>query len=184
MNEIRKLINIETKINETFIFGAIDTSGAVNCISQFAQGLDYNNRVGDSIKLQRISFSARFSTGTTGTKTFIRTMLVRDLDGYGTLPTVANVLQQVDVLSEKNYLNTERFSVLYDELEAINSVSTPNTVVRVIMPHEGHIKYLGTTAAAASNGKGSLYILTISNETAGTNAPTCEIRTRIYFTDD
>lgn len=163
---------------------AIDTTGIVQSISSIAQGLDYTNRIGDSIKLQRIQCKVQWVTGTTGTKTFIRTLLVRDLDGYGTTPTIANVLQTVSVLSQKNYLNTDRFSVLYDEFECLNSVSQTNAICDIDMPHEGHIKYLGTTAVAASNGKGSLYMLFLSNETAGTNSPIATFNSRIYYTDD
>lgn len=183
LNEIRKLINIETKVLETNSSANVDSSGTVATISTIAQGLDYTNRVGDSIKMQRIEVRARTVIGA-GTKTFIRVMLVRDLDGYGTAPTVANILQSADVLAPENYLNKDRFSILYDEFEALNSVSVTNSVTTFAMPHEGHIKYLGTTAAAASNGKGSLYLLLISNESAGANTPTVTYYTRIYFTDD
>lgn len=182
LNEIRKLINIETKIAEATGTSAIDTSGAVTSMSLIAQGLDYQNRVGDSIKLQRIEFRVRWSVGT-GAATFIRTMLVRDLDNYGTKPTLGDVLQTVSVLSPKDYLNADRFSILYDELGCLNQ-SDSNSVSTFEMAHEGHIKYLGTTAADASNGKGALYMMFLSNEAAGVTAPTVVLHTRIYFTDD
>ncbi len=184
LNEIRKLINIETKVLQTSNTGAIDNAGTVSTISSIAQGLDYNNRVGDSIKLQRIEFRFRALMGTTGTKTTLRVMLVRDLDGYGTKPGVSDILESVDVLSPKKYLNADRFSVLVDETLSLSSVSNTNTADSFVLPHEGHIKYLGTTAADASNGKGTLYILWLSNESSGTNSPTVYFYTRLYFTDD
>lgn len=75
-------------------------------------------------------------------------------------------------------------AVLYDELECLSSINDTNTITHIDMPHSGHIKFLGTTAADASNGKGSLYILWLSNEAAGTNAPTVAFNSRLYFTDD
>lgn len=182
LNEIRKLINIETKIAEATGTSAIDTAGAVTSMSLIAQGLDYQNRIGDSIKLQRIEFRVRWTVGT-GTGTFIRTLLVRDLDNYGTKPTIGDVLQTVSVLSPKDYLNADRFSILYDELGTLNQ-SEANSVSTFDMAHEGHIKYLGTTAADASNGKGSLYMMFLSNEAAGATSPTVVLHTRIYYTDD
>lgn len=184
LNEIRKLINIETKILESSGSAPIDTSGIISTLNNVVQGLDYTNRIGDSIKLQRIEIRIAASMGSTGTKTFLRIMLVRDLDNYGTKPTVADILQTVHYLAPKKYLNNERFAVLYDELECLSSINDTNTITHIDMPHSGHIKFLGTTAADASNGKGSLYILWLSNEAAGTNAPTVAFNSRLYFTDD
>ncbi len=183
LNEIRKLINIETKVLETSNSGAIDNAGTISTLSSIAQGLDYTNRVGDSIKLQRIEIRLRATIGS-GTKSFLRVMLVRDLDGYGTKPAVTDILQSADVLSPKKYLNQDRFAVLYDELEFLSSVSETGSLSVIDMPHGGHIKYLGTTAADASNGKGSIYLLWLSNEAAGANAVNVWFYSRLYFTDD
>lgn len=182
LNEIRKLINIETKILDTSNGANISNSGTVSAISTIVQGTDYNQRIGDSIKMQHIYMGYRWQIGASATKTFVRTILVRDLDGYGTLPTVTSILESADVLAPKKYLNTDRYSVLYDEVETLSSVSETLTVSRYFTPHEGHIKYLGTTAADASNGKGSMYIVFLSSEV--TNQPRVDFYARILFTDD
>lgn len=182
LNEIRKLINIETKTLDTYNGANISNTGTVSTISSIAQGLDYTNRVGDSIKMQHIYIGYRWQISTSATKTFVRTMLVRDLDGYGTIPTVTGILETADVLAPKKYLNTDRFSILYDEVETLSSVSETLTVSRYNTPHEGHIKYLGTTAADASNGKGSMYLVFLSSE--ATNQPRVDFNARILFTDD
>lgn len=160
----------------------ISNTGTVSTISTIAQGLDYTNRVGDSIKMQHIYCGYRWQIGASATKTFVRTLLVRDLDGYGTIPAVTDILETADVLAPKKYLNTSRFSVLYDEVETLSSVSEVLTVSRYDTPHEGHIKYLGTTAANASNGKGSMYLVFLSSE--ATNQPRVDFYARILFTDD
>ncbi len=185
LNEIRKLINIETKIlptTGTFSAG-MDTTGTVFCLTRIAQGLDYTNRIGDSIKLQRLEFRYRVSMTSTAARTFGRVILLRDLDGYGTAPGVTDVLETASVLAPKRYLNSERFSILYDELLALSQNGDSCSVGVVDMTHEGHVKYLGTTAAAASDGKGSIYCLIISNETT-TTIPSFTYDSRIYFTDD
>lgn len=162
----------------------MDTAGSIISFSTMAQGLDYaQNRIGDSIKLQRIEARYRIAMATTATKTFGRVIYFRDLDGYGTAPSVTDVLETADVLSPYKFLNSERFSILYDELLCLSSTGDASEVATINMNHEGHIKYLGTTATAASNGKGSLYFLILSNET-GTNVPTFAHNERIYFTDD
>jgi hypothetical protein len=186
LNEIRKLINIETKvINQSATSTAVNTTGIIPCLSQVAQGLDYTNRVGDSVKIQRLVFRARLYVNAVATTSIMRVLLVRDLDGYGTAPTTAAVLETVAAsgapLSQYNYLNSDRFSVLYDTFVTL-STQNPSEVIAVDMPHEGHIKYLGTTAGATSDGKGSIYMVTVSDEAS--NTPTIAYNCRIYFTDD
>lgn len=187
LNEIRKLVNIETKICEVSGTGGMSQAGSILSISTMAQGTDYiNNRVGNSIKLQRIEFRAGVYKDPAATATFARLIVFRDLDGYGTVPVPGDVLQTLGAntapFSPKDYLNRNRFSILYDELLTVNSSGDSSTVVDFEMNHEGHILYLGTTATAASNGKGSLYYLVCSNEPV--NTPSYFFYSRIYYTDD
>lgn len=187
LNEIRKLINIEEKILQSSATAApFDTAGALIPISRIAQGLDYTNRIGDSIKLQSIEVRARIFQNTSATTTVFRVLLVRDLDGYGTLPTVGNIMDITGSagapLSQMNWLNRKRFSVLYDEQGVLSTNGDRGDSISFKFAHEGHILYLGTTAAAASDGKGSLYLLFISDES--TNTPTYAYQSRIVFTDD
>lgn len=186
MNEIRKLINIETKIVETIgsTTTQADTTGVVVPLTQMEQGLDYiNNRVGDSIKLQKIEIRYRMTINSSTTNTQVRVILFRDLDGYGTAPTIADVLQTVSILSPENFLKKDRFSILYDELVTLDAGGDSSAVGDIHIPHEGHVKYLGSTSAAASNGKGSVYFLVLSNETS-VNSPFFAHHERVYFTDD
>jgi hypothetical protein len=187
LNEIRKLINIETKPCDAIVTAtAVNTTGFLTCVSELAQGTDYTNRVGDSIKIQRIQCRLRLYQNTGATETTFRAVCFRDLDGYGTLPTTAQVFQTVGTvsapLSPYNWLNKDRFSILYDELIALNSTGQQSEEIVFDLPHAGHVKYLGTTAAAASDGKGSIYWAFLSDE--GTNTPTAALYSRILFTDD
>jgi len=125
----------------------------------------------------------RIENNSAVTNTQIRVLMFRDLDGYGTLPTIANVLQTVDILSPLNFLKKERFSVLYDEIVTLDQGGDSSAVADVHIPHEGHVKYLGTTAAEASDGKGSVYFLILSNQASG-NSPFFAHHERVYFTDD
>jgi hypothetical protein len=155
-------------------------------ISSIVQGLDFTNRVGDSIKMQHIEVRGRIYKNAVATQSLYRILLIRDLDGYGTTPNVGDIMEGVGTVSapltQLDFLNRKRFAVLYDELNTLNSTGDSTATFEISMPHGGHILYLGTTAAAASNGKGSLYLLFISDE--GTNTPTFGFSSRIVFTDD
>jgi hypothetical protein len=187
LNEIRKLINIEEKVIQVSVTStAATTAGSLNSISSIVQGLDFTNRIGDSIKLQRIEVRGRIYRNSSATTSLVRVLCVRDLDGYGTAPNPGDIMESVGAvdapLSPYDYLNRKRFSVLYDDFMSVDNTGDSSKVFAFDVPHEGHILYLGTTAAAASNGKGSLYMLFFSDE--GTNTPTYAFYSRVYFTDD
>jgi len=188
LNEIRKLINVEEKVIEVdYASNTFDTSGDLVSISTVVQGLDYNQRVGNSIKLQEIEINARIFMNTTSGNTVYRFLVVRDLDGYGTTPAVSDILANgvgsaTAPLAIKDFLNRKRFSILFDEMGTLSPQGERGVYITVKMEHAGHILYLGSTAAAASNGKGSLYILVLSDETV--NMPSLAFQSRVTFTDD
>lgn len=182
LNEIRKLINIETKIVRTASSSNVSTSGIVIPLSLIDQGLNYTDRVGDSIKIQRIECRFKYLMNTASTGSLLRLIVARDLYCQGVDPTLANVLQQSGPLEIKNFLLKDRFSFLVDELLYMSNSGENGGSLVYDIPHEGHIKYIGTTAASASNGFGSLYLLAVSDE--GTNVPNLIWNTVIYYTDD
>jgi len=184
LNEIRKLINIETKLLPALAAQTTFSNvGTIVPISEIAQGLDYNTRVGDSIKIQKIIVNVRLLMAAAATQTFARVVMFRDLQNTGTAPTVANLLQTTDTCSPVNFLFHDRFTILWDELVPLCISGDQNAVLRFDRPHGGHVKYLGITAAAASDGQGSIYLLFISNETAA-NVPSYSFISHVYFTDD
>jgi len=187
LNAIRKLINIETKIIDTQVSNtAFDRTGIVYPITQVAQGLDYTNRVGDSIKLQHIEFHARLFQNAVATQSVMRVIIFRDLDGYGTAPTTADVLEVVGTapvtLTPYKWLNRERFSILFDEFFTVNAAGDTAVPIFYSASHAGHVRYLTTTAATAANGKGSIYVTFVSDEV--TNTPNFAFYSRVTFTDD
>jgi len=188
LNEIRKLINIETKIIQTT--GTALTAGwagAIYPISYIAQGTDYvNNRVGDSIKLQRVEGRMSFLKNASSTATNVRVMLIRDLDNVGAVPTITKIVDTVGSalapLTPINYLYKEHYSVLYDELFTLNASGDNSHVVEFDMAHEGHIRYLDNTANPSGGGKGSMFLLVLPDDNV--NQVSLAFFTRLYFTDD
>jgi hypothetical protein len=188
LNEIRKLINIETKFHDLVTTSfSVGTTGAVYCLSQTAQGLTSTDRVGDSIKLQHIEIRGRIVCNPSAPQSLVRILILRDLDGYGTAPTYADVCEynaQVSApLSPRKFNKRDRFSVLYDDLVALQATTGDSSIPFAFSTaHGGHVLYLGTTAAAASDGKGSVYFMVVSDES--TNTPTVAFVSRILYTDD
>lgn len=190
LNEIRKLINIETKFVDTVSgLGSVTQSGTVTCITQLAQGLTSTDRVGDSIKLQHIEVRGTVIINPLATNTTVRVIIFRDLDGYGTAPTCTDLLENVGGTVAPNspykFNKRQRFSILFDEMFQLQSIlaqGTSSDAWYFNTAHAGHVLYLGSTAAAASNGKGSVYVAAISEE--ATNTPQFDFYSRVLFTDD
>lgn len=187
LNQLRRLINVETKVcNTEATTTSFGTTGVVTCISQMAQGSNYTDRVGDSIRVQSIETRIKVFVNAAATISAARCIIFRDLDNYGTAPNISDVLDAGalggNVLAQYNWLNRDRFSILYDEMFTLDLVANPGEMIGWKATHEGHVKYLGTTAAAGANGKGSIYILMVSDE--ATNTPTFRHSTRLTFTDN
>lgn len=190
LNEIRKFINIETKFIDTVQGAATqDATGNVYCISQVAQGLTSATRVGDSVRIQSIEVRGHVLANSAATNTTVRLIIFRDLDGYGTAPATADILEGVGTtmapFSPEKFNKRERFSILYDQMLMVQGGTTQGlagTPFYFQTTHQGHILYLAETAATASNGKGSVYVMCLSNE--ATNTPTLRFSSRVLFTDD
>lgn len=187
LNEIRKLINIEFKQLETSQTAyTFDYNGAVLPVSQIVQGTDYTQRVGDSIKIQRIELRFQVAKAAAATNNAVRIMLVRDLDCQGAIPAtgdiIANTGSAIAPMSPKKFLNDKRFSVIYDYLHVVSTTDYCFTDTYT-QAHEGHILFLGSAANAASMGKGSLFLVAVA-DVITTNLPVITFTTRITFTDD
>ncbi len=186
MNEVRKLINVEEKVSLLSSTNVFDFNGVIVPLTYISQGTDYTNRVGDSIKLQRIEIRNSFVKSNSSVTTTVRCILFRDLDNYGSAPTITDVMQSSGAadapLSSFKFLNRKRFSILYDELLILCANGDQGQVNEIDMTHKGHVLYLGSGANIASQGKGGLYMLFISNE--GTNYPTYTCYSKITYTDD
>jgi len=184
LNEIRKLINIETKYFDVIANSTSTQAGNLNCLSLLAQGLDQTDRVGDSIKLQRIAFRGVVYAGATVPVT-CRIIVCRDLENQGALVAGSDLLASAGVnsgVSPYNWINIQkRFSILFDETVSMD-VSNQTAVVGFDAMHGGHVRFRGTTVALASQAEGSLWCGVFTDAAATT--PTVRWVSRITYTDD
>ncbi len=192
LNEIRKLINIEEKYLDVSAGLSPDQNGtsSVTSLAQMAQGVTLNTRVGNSIRVQRISILGRASVNIAVTSfTLVRIIVFRDMEGQGTAPTMSDVLETLGTSAAPrqpyDYLNRKRFSILSDWMYPLTNSGAGQGSVQEFsldIPLNKHVLYRGTTAAAASDGEGSIYIGCVSDETV--NFPNVAFTSRIVYTDD
>jgi hypothetical protein len=186
INEVRKLINIEEKYFDINANITATQAGAVQYLSGMAQGLDQVNRIGDSIRIQHLSFVGGATVGA-ATQAFLRILIVRDMENQGAAIAGSDLLANVSgagaPFSLQNYINAhERFSVIYDELISLDPLSNINDVLRFSTTHKGHIRYRDTTAAVTGAAEGSLWFVALTD--VASTGPSCRFSFRVVYTDD
>ncbi len=182
---LKNLINIEVKYYDNVGSGAVSSTGTVTQMTTIAQGLTNTDRVGNSIKLQRVQLKLNITKHASATSTLYRVILARDNDLTTVFPTFAKILSTTTSgyahLSPYtwNAVQGQRFGILYD-FSGVLDTNTLTTLESIDIPHSGHIKYVG--AATTDAAEGNLFLFVISNE--ATNTPTITWVSRTTFTDD
>jgi len=182
----------------------VDTTGAVQSLVGVAQGSDFNNRIGDSIRIHRIEGHVRIATGLfsvgafpTGEE-FLRCNIVLDRQQVSdTAPTVATIFP-FPAEPHNNLLNEatshHRFKILKSgplwNVARLSSLATPVATAFAYAPTEtgvwnfNHIcnyviSYNGS--AGTDIEKNGIYMTWRSSIAADT--ADCDGRVRVYYTD-
>lgn len=181
-------LNSEVKVQDTLVAKAASTwTGLVTPVSLIAQGSDYFNRDGDSIRAR--GFELRWlAQSAAATTNFVRTVLFVDRECNGVLPTPGQVLANVgsasSPMSPWNTLTDRlRFNILYDSgplgVDPAGMLQRSDTVV---VPYTGHVLYSGVAGTIAEAAEGSLFVLQISDIAAA--GPLMGLYTRLHFVDN
>lgn len=168
------------------------TAGTLTLLNGVAVGDDYNTRDGRKIKMKSINFKIfGYAGAAVANGDHVRCMIVYDTQANGAAPTVAGILQTTSALAPLNLDNRARFKVLYDKwqrVEAFNYAAGVISAGSFVPPHFRFYKklmldvqYSGTTNAIGSISTGSVYLLTISDQTS--SAINYTLNSRIRFTE-
>lgn len=190
LNEIRKLINVEHKFVDTNLTTNTSINGATNYLCPVAQGNDYTNRQGDSIRVQSIDFIGTLyrNTSSTANESY-RVLIIRDLMNMGADPTVSDILETVgtqyapfqhaDMLNGQWY--NKRYTILFDQLFTLDTYH-PTHTVRFHSDHPCHVAFKGTGSTTASAGAGAYFLVTVTS--ASVNVSNMDFSCRVIFTDN
>jgi hypothetical protein len=184
VTKIAKLINIETKFFETYVGTTLNNTPVVTYLSTIPQGTNQSERVGNSLRIQRMQFNYLLTIPTTTVATDVRIVLIRDLENVGANPAWTDVFPSASLASLQQllFVNKERFSILHSEALVIQPLSFNGVCKHVDVPHNGHIKYRGTSAAVASAAEGAIFLLATCS--TASNFPNFSYSFRLYYTDD
>lgn len=181
VQQIRKLINVEKHTVDTTVGAAIDNAGAVTHLTAVANGDTNSTRTGNSILAHNLEVNLSILKHASSVGGIVRIIIFVDKQQVAdSSPTVATVLNSVDVLSHLHIDIQSRFRILHDELISLDAAHV-NVNRRFDNSLTGtHIIYNGT--ASSDIQRNGVHLLLLSNEP--TNTPTVNIITRFHFFDN
>lgn len=184
---VKDAVNIEYKIYRietiptTFNnLGVIyDLVGSNSGFAGIQQGITVNDRIGDSIKLQRMVFRGLIQKNAAATINSVRIIVFKGKAEAGLMYSPADILESLNVYSGKNDDNRYNTKILYDEVKVIDSVKSQYLELDWNIELNWHCKFEESLTTIADGG---LYMLLLSS--ASTNLPVWDGVFRITYTDD
>ena len=184
VQRLKGIINSELHHHDLSVStGSYTTAGAVSGLTLIAQGDGVSNRQGLSLLAKSLEVRLTADQHASATATALRIIVFTDNMQDGTLPTVTEVLESATVLAHyESDNNIGRFGKLYDQTMVLDVGGNFKYRNFTIPLGNKHIKFNGTDATQASQGKQSIYLLGISNE--ATNAPSVNWVSRVKYYDN
>lgn len=181
----RKTKSIEKKYHPSIETFATSNAGTIKPLSNMAEGDQAINREGIKITFDQIY--GKFLVVGDATKTngpsLLRIVIFHDKEMHGTYPTVANLMETVNVLAQFNHVNRQRFKIIYDHIMAVgNDVDAYGFthVWKYRAKLKGNASYLGTTTSEGSQGANNLYMMVLTDEATYPPSIAYDMMTRFW----
>jgi len=178
-----RLYRPEVKLND--IIGAVTstttTAGRVT-ISDIDEGTDYAQRLGDWITAIGLDFKVNIAHNpaqTTTPASFVRLLVVQDLEQANNVLSSLSEVIQGDYLSAYNYKTTGRFKVYMDKLINLDSTSKKSTIVQKTFNLDFGIQYDGDIGTNMT--KNGFYFFFIGSDSS--NGPLMDWNLRFKYID-
>lgn len=167
-------------------------SGVVVHISGVAQGIDYDDRIGNEVRSQ--SLELRYTVSRTAAGTFatlpqsMRVMIARmkSVVPGGTIPAITDFLQSADFQSPSPRAERHKnISVIYDKIVDLPSTTLGAKSETVRLKNKALMTFTSTGATIASAGRNHLFIILMANsaQVTTTDNPSFTYSSRIRYTD-
>jgi len=181
-------LNAEMKEYYNTIYNGVVGGVLINQVLFIAQGTDYNQRIGDSVKVANVRVEYLLAANVTALTNFTRIILLRDFMNLGQLPGITDVLQDTSTNAlaiTSPYLHSlgDRFEVLYDMVHA-QTYASDNGVIheRRAFGINDHVLWKGSTNSAADTWQGHFVFIVISDQ--ATNAAKLQLSLLAQYVDD
>lgn len=178
--QIKKLINVEIKSNDTDLNETPVNVGEVVPFNEVPQGDTSETRDGNSLKM--MSYTMNISCiidGDAGNVTQVKMAIVLNRYPQDTAPTWADVYIDQDPRSLIKLENSKRFQILWSKYISLEVDGRTSWVKKLFKKVSYKCKFDGVNQENITNG---LYFMYISNEAV--NAPNISGKMRIRFVDN
>lgn len=179
---LKSMVNVERKFCDVnYSSQVIGKSLAVYQLNTIAEGSDYNQRTGISVKSS--SLLLRFSVHLDPAATYnqVRLILFEDCENQGSAPTGTDILESsTNYLSPLQHSHGQRWKVLRDKIITLDVNGKAVVDLRMFMKMASHYKYSGVNAGDTYNC--ALYLGIISDN--NTNSPVVDFYSRLRFVDN
>lgn len=191
MNRIRRLSNKkEQHYRDAFGTHHFHAAGNISLITTIPQGTGVTERVGKKIKLKSMGLHGAAFTNVTATINNCALLVVYDKRPDGALPAVIEILDFANSRVFANNDNEDRFVVLkrQDWVRSGNTIAL-NYKIQNNIDWELNLKDIPMVFKSLGTGaiddieQGALYLVTVGNQIAGTDAAQIISEVRVRFED-
>lgn len=191
---VAAIVNAEHKFIETELpyFNVDNTNWIAGSFNLCAEGDDYNQRNGRSLKAKNLR--VRFSViGQTNFNAGIgRLVIVRDAGAQGSIVAGSEIFSNPSnadnrVFAMRNVQGAafKRYQILKDMTFQLDTSNRRISTVEFTIPINRHCYYIGTTANPTDLGSGAIsYYFTSQGSTAGLTGLKIQLLARLYYVDN
>jgi len=178
---VKKLVNVEYKVNDVNDTTNITTTVNVFRLSGIAQGDDMTNREGRSIKCNSLMIRHRSALDTSGTAGTQRVIIGIDWNSQTALPASSDVIVADTPTAQRTILTSKnRFKILMDKTYTLNINGNREMCYQKYFKLGHHIAFDGTTNT--SDAKGKIFCILLGTTSA--NPVTSTFQSRLSFIDN
>lgn len=190
INFLKSVVNVEKKRQDTQLVNVTTFVPTIALLTGTAQGNDYNQRSGRSIKGWSNSLKYKVAlNNTTPTKCMVRMILFNDKNSNGVTPQIQELL---DTSLSTDYMllhyNADnagsRFKILADKRFQLDPNSYNYHIGSLYHKIRWHCKYDGSTATQADAVSGHIYLMLVSDVVTSPTAPTVSYINRFTYVDN
>lgn len=163
---IMHMVNCEAKyVDNASAVTTIPTTGTfVATYTTMPQGLGDQARNGNSIKGKGINAKMLLFKNSSVASSTVRLMWVLDKECDGALPSITNILDNVDVVSGLNKDFSKRFVVLKDKVITLSDGAGTNRYYKQYIPTDFHVHFDGASSAITDAKENQVYLIAIGDQ--------------------
>lgn len=183
---IKGLVNAEKHYHDTSGNTTANTTGSLVALSQIAVGDNRITRTGNSILCKGIYIRGRVAMDPLISNTTARMIVVMDTMNTGTAPTADQIVENLGTnlapfqMADGGQFG--RFKILKSQLFTMSNQGKGICPFSQFLKLDTHIKYTGILNTDYF--KNNMFVLFLSDQTAGVNTPTFNWISRLYFYDN